>query len=142
MPNYQYICVECRKRFEVYLTYDEFGTHPVDCPNCNSQNVQRLIGRVRFARSEESRLEDMADPSAMAGLEDDPQAMAKFTAAAGDKVEIVADDFICTSADRIKSAAAMQACNTALIKPNQAGTLTESKAALDAARDAGWESIV
>jgi enolase len=74
--------------------------------------------------------------------EDDPQAMAKFTAAAGDKVEIVADDFICTSADRIKSAAAMQACNTALIKPNQAGTLTESKAALDAARDAGWESIV
>ena len=78
MPNYQYICGECRKRFEVYLTYDEFGTHPVDCPNCSSQNVHRLIGRVRFARSEESRLEDMADPSAMAGLEDDPQAMGQM----------------------------------------------------------------
>jgi len=33
---------------------------------------------VRFARSEESRLEDMADPSAMAGLEDDPQAMGQM----------------------------------------------------------------
>lgn len=78
MPNYQYICIECQKRFEVYLTYDEYGTNPVDCPNCSSKNVQRLIGRVRFARSEESRLEDLADPSALAGLEDDPQAMGQM----------------------------------------------------------------
>jgi putative FmdB family regulatory protein len=78
MPNYQYICVECRKRFEVYLTYDEYETHPVGCPNCSSKNVQRLIGRVRFARSEESRMEDLADPSALAGLEDDPQAMGQM----------------------------------------------------------------
>jgi hypothetical protein len=33
---------------------------------------------VRFARSEESRLEDLADPSALAGLEDDPQAMGQM----------------------------------------------------------------
>jgi putative FmdB family regulatory protein len=78
MPNYQYICIECQKRFEVYLTYDEYGTNPVDCPNCSSKNVQRLIGRVRFARSEESRLEDLADPSALAGLEDDPRAMGQM----------------------------------------------------------------
>ena len=74
--------------------------------------------------------------------EDDPAGMAKFTAAAADKVEIVADDFICTSAARIREAADMGACNTALIKPNQAGTLTEARAALDAARDSGWEAIV
>ncbi len=74
--------------------------------------------------------------------EDDPDAMSKFTAAAGDKVEVIADDFICTTASRIDSANAIGACNTALIKPNQAGTLTETKAALDAARAAGWESIV
>jgi putative FmdB family regulatory protein len=78
MPNYQYMCIECQKRFEVYLTYDEYGTHPVDCPNCSSKNVHRLIGRVRFARSEESRMEDLADPSALAGLEDDPQAMGQM----------------------------------------------------------------
>src|SRR5687768_18559437 len=34
------------------------------------------------------------------------------------------------------------ACNAVLLKPNQAGTITETKAALDAARDAGWSSIV
>ena len=74
--------------------------------------------------------------------EDDTSAMAKFTKAAGDKIEVVADDFVCTSATRIQAAAAEGACNTALIKPNQAGTLSETKAALDASREAGWEAIV
>lgn len=74
--------------------------------------------------------------------EDDADAMARFTVAAGPKVEVVADDFICTSANKIGKAKLIGACNTALIKPNQAGTLTEAKAALDAAHLAGWESIV
>ena len=74
--------------------------------------------------------------------EDDTIAMAKFTQAAGDKIEVVADDFVCTSATRIQAAAVEGACNTALIKPNQAGTLSETKAALDASRKAGWEAIV
>lgn len=74
--------------------------------------------------------------------EDASEAMANFTSAAGEKVEVVADDFICTTASRIESAATIGACNTALIKPNQAGTLSEAKAALDAARAAGWEAIV
>lgn len=74
--------------------------------------------------------------------EDDPEGMARFTRAAGDGVEIIADDFICTNAARIRNAAANGACNTALIKPNQAGTLTEARAALDAAREIGWDSVV
>jgi len=74
--------------------------------------------------------------------EDDPEGLARFTRAAGSRVEVVADDFICTRAGRIAQAADMGACNTALIKPNQVGTLTETCSALDAARAAGWESIV
>jgi enolase len=74
--------------------------------------------------------------------EDDGAALARFTAAAGPRVEVVADDFICTSAQRIRDGASIGACNTALIKPNQAGTLSETRAALDAARDLGWETIV
>lgn len=74
--------------------------------------------------------------------EDDPDGMRRFTEAVGPKVEVVADDFICTGATRIERAAKLGACNTALIKPNQAGTLSETRAALDAARAAGWESIV
>jgi putative FmdB family regulatory protein len=78
MPTYQYRCADCKKRFEIFLTYSEYGTRPVDCPNCHSANVTRRIGRVRFARSEESRLDNMADPSALAGMEDDPRALGKM----------------------------------------------------------------
>jgi enolase len=74
--------------------------------------------------------------------EDDAAGLRRFTAAAGRRVEVVADDFICTHAARIAGAAAQGACNTALIKPNQAGTVSETRAALDAARAAGWQSIV
>ena len=74
--------------------------------------------------------------------ENDDAAMARFTAAAGSGVEVVADDFICTSAERIRHAASIGACNTALIKPNQVGTLSEARDALEASRAAGWEAIV
>src|SRR5918995_1672413 len=47
-----------------------------------------------------------------------------------------------TQANRIVAAARAGACNAVLLKPNQAGTITETKAALDAARAAGWSSIV
>jgi enolase 1/2/3 len=74
--------------------------------------------------------------------EDDDAAMARFTRAADNSVQIIADDFICTNAARIRQAAEAGACNTALIKPNQAGTLTEARAALDAAREAGWGAVI
>jgi enolase len=74
--------------------------------------------------------------------EDDADGIAKFTKAAGPNVEVVGDDFLCTNPGRIRHAAAIGACNTALIKPNQIGTLTETRAALDAARAAGWNAIV
>jgi enolase len=74
--------------------------------------------------------------------EDDPAGLHRFTAAAGHRVQIVGDDFLVTSAARVRAAAAAGQCNAVLIKPNQAGTVTEAKAALDAAREAGWGAIV
>lgn len=78
MPNYEYRCLNCRKRFEIFMTYQEYGTRPVTCPHCKSENVQRRIGRIRVARSDESRLESLADPSNLAGLDDDPRAMGRM----------------------------------------------------------------
>jgi putative FmdB family regulatory protein len=78
MPDYPYICLNCRKRFEIFMTYSEYGAKPVHCPHCQSERVQRRIGRIRFARSEESRLENLADPSSLAGLEDDPKALGRM----------------------------------------------------------------
>ena len=74
--------------------------------------------------------------------EDDDEGMRKFTAAAGTRVQIIGDDFLVTNADRVRAAAAGGACNAVLIKPNQAGTVTETKAALDAGKRAGWGTIV
>ena len=78
MPNYEFRCLNCRRRFEVFFTYQEYGSRPVVCPHCQSDQVQRKIGRIRVARSDESRLENMADPSALAGLEDDPKALGRM----------------------------------------------------------------
>jgi enolase len=74
--------------------------------------------------------------------EDDARAMARFTAAAGERVQIVGDDFLVTSAARVAGAAAAGACNAVLVKPNQAGTVSGALAALEAARAAGWATVV
>lgn len=87
MPKYEYRCLDCKRRFEVYLSYDEYGKQSVQCTYCNSEDVQRRIGRVRIAKSEESRLENLADPSNLAGIEDDPKALAKMMRQMGSEMD-------------------------------------------------------
>src|SRR5918993_2347249 len=74
--------------------------------------------------------------------QDDDAGMRAFTTRAGSHMQVIGDDYLVTSADRIAKAARAGACNAVLLKPNQAGTITETKAALDAARAVGWSSIV
>ncbi len=86
MPTYQYRCLNCKKRFEVFLSYKEYGAKSVSCPHCNSDQVQRHIGRIRIAKSEESRLDALTDPSGLEGLENDPQAMGKMMRKMGNEM--------------------------------------------------------
>jgi enolase len=74
--------------------------------------------------------------------EDDATGFRRFTAAWGDKVQVIGDDFLVTNAGRVAEAAASGACNAVLVKPNQAGSVTETKAALDAGKAAGFGTIV
>ena len=74
--------------------------------------------------------------------EDDEEGLRDFTARFGDRLQIVGDDYLVTNAARVAHAADIGACNAVLIKPNQAGTLSEARRALDASRDAGWGAIV
>jgi enolase len=74
--------------------------------------------------------------------EDDPEGFRRFAKAAGSRVQIVGDDLLVTDADRIRHAAREGLANCALIKPNQIGTVTGTKAAIDAARDTGMAAIV
>ena len=78
MPTYEYRCQDCHKRFEVFLTYTEYDDARVSCPICKSENIQRRIGKIRIARAEESRIEDMIDPSKLDGIEDDPKALGRI----------------------------------------------------------------
>ena len=74
--------------------------------------------------------------------EDDQDGFAAFSRAVGERCQVVADDLTVTDVARVRAAAAVNAANTLLIKPNQRGTLSETLAAWDAARAAGWGGIV
>ena len=74
--------------------------------------------------------------------EHDSEGMTRFTKAVGHRVQIVGDDFLVTNATRLRKAAVLPACNAILVKPNQVGTVSETLAAVEAARAANWGAIV
>ncbi len=74
--------------------------------------------------------------------EDDPQGMRNITELLGHKTQIIGDDFLVTNATRVDAAFAAGCCNAVLLKPNQAGTITETLAALERGKAAGWGTIV
>ncbi len=79
MPTYDFICNACEKRFEIFLTFSEYGKKVVHCAHCESTNVRRRMTKVRIARSDESRMESAAnDFSGLEGLEDDPKALGRM----------------------------------------------------------------
>jgi hypothetical protein len=50
-----------------------------ECKRCKSKKMSRVLSRVRVLRSEESRMEGLADPSKWGDLdENDPKSMAKW----------------------------------------------------------------
>jgi len=74
--------------------------------------------------------------------EDDIDGMRRFTRAFGARVQVVGDDFLVTNAAFVEAAAMHGACNAALIKPNQVGTLSEALEAVETARRMQWGTIV
>jgi enolase len=70
--------------------------------------------------------------------ESDLEAMRAFTRAAGARLQVVGDDLFVTSAAKLDPALA----NTVLLKPNQVGTVSETLACWNAAKDKGMRAIV
>lgn len=60
MPVYEFRCAGCGKRFELLIgmTQDSASDR---CPNCNSPQIERLVSRVARFRTEDGRIEEMAD---------------------------------------------------------------------------------
>lgn len=80
MPIYEYGCYDCRKRVNVFFrSFSEVATKQATCPRCGGVRLKRLISKVAVVRSEGSRLESLADPGSMAGLdENDPKSIARW----------------------------------------------------------------
>ena len=78
MPIYEFRCADCNRKFEILVLRREEKS-PAPCPHCNGEKVQRLISRFASIKSEEARLESLADPSNLSGLdENDPSSMARW----------------------------------------------------------------
>lgn len=78
MPTYDFVCNHCAQRFDVFLTFAEYGKKPVACPHCQSKNVRRRMTKVRISKSDSSRMDSLADDfPGLENLDDDPQAMGR-----------------------------------------------------------------
>ncbi len=60
----------------------------------------------------------------------------------GGRIELVGDDLFVTNVARIERGIREDVANAVLIKPNQVGTLTETRAAVELAYRAGWGAMV
>jgi enolase len=74
--------------------------------------------------------------------EDDWSGWQVLTARLGDSVQLVGDDLFTTNLARLERGIECQAANAVLVKMNQIGTLTETFAVIDRARDAGFAAVI
>lgn len=78
MPIYEYQCAACRTISAFLILNRDEPFTPV-CKRCGSQDLDRVLSRVNVRLSEETRLDRLADPSRLGGLdENDPKSMARF----------------------------------------------------------------
>jgi len=102
MPIYEYWCAGCAKKIEIFFLRVSDSSHP-QCPRCGGQDLKRLLSRFAPLKSEESRLESLADPSCLSGLDEkDPASMARWLKKMGKELgEDVGSDEIDQMADEI-----------------------------------------
>ncbi|MCU0574158.1 MAG: phosphopyruvate hydratase [Syntrophobacteraceae bacterium] len=74
--------------------------------------------------------------------EDDWEGWKLLNRKLGDRIELVGDDLFVTNVERIARGIAEGSANAVLIKLNQIGSLSETIAAIEMARKAGWASMV
>lgn len=77
MPIYEFYCPKCRKKMS-FLVMSPASFKPA-CKYCKGEEVEQLFSRFAMPKSEERRLESLADPASFAGLdENDPASVARW----------------------------------------------------------------
>lgn len=86
MPIYEYRCGECGKISE-FLVIKSDEVFVPQCKRCRSKKMSRVLSRVRVHKSEESRIESLADPSKWGGLDEkDPKSMMRWAKKMGQEL--------------------------------------------------------
>lgn len=96
MPTYDFRCNSCQGKMTLsYKTYAEYDEATHSCVHCQSTDLVRLISRVAIARSEDARMDALADPSNFGVLDsDDPRALGRMMRKMGNEMgEDLGDDF-------------------------------------------------
>jgi putative FmdB family regulatory protein len=94
MPIYEYECGDCRRRVSL-LVRTFAAAAEVACPRCGGANLTRLMSRFATVKSEDARLESLADSGSLGDLdENDPASVARFMKKMGREFgEDMGDDF-------------------------------------------------
>ncbi|MBI3785456.1 MAG: zinc ribbon domain-containing protein [Deltaproteobacteria bacterium] len=95
MPIYEYRCRKCGKRFSVLTLRVSEKAEP-QCDKCGSKSADRLMSRFAMPKSEEARLESLADPSALGDLdESDPKSVGRWMKKVGKEMgeDFAGEDF-------------------------------------------------
>jgi putative FmdB family regulatory protein len=105
MPIYEYFCRQCRRKMS-FLVMSPVSFQSV-CKYCKSEDMEQLFSRFASPKSEESRLESLADPSSFSGLdENDPGSVARWMKKMGKEL---GEDFGGEDIDQIAEEAAQEA---------------------------------
>ncbi|HUF91654.1 MAG TPA: zinc ribbon domain-containing protein [Candidatus Limnocylindria bacterium] len=94
MPIYEYDCSDCRRRVSV-LVRTIAAAAEARCPRCGGGGLTRLMSRFATVKSEDARLESLADSSSYGDLdENDPGSVARFMKKMGKEFgDDLGDDF-------------------------------------------------
>ena len=104
-------------------------------------------GAVRTSEEQAQYLADLAAKYPIISIEDgmdenDWEGWKSLTEKVGDRVQLVGDDLYVTNVERLSKGIKNQIANSILIKVNQIGTLTETIAAVNMAKNAGYTSVM
>jgi putative FmdB family regulatory protein len=94
MPIYEYECHDCRKRVSLLVLRPSVAAPPT-CPVCGGSALTRLMSRFATVKSEEARLDALADSSSLGDLdENNPASVARFMKKMGREFgDDLGDDF-------------------------------------------------
>jgi enolase len=104
-------------------------------------------GKIRTSKEQADYLAELASNYPIISIEDgmdenDWEGWKYLTEKIGDKVQLVGDDLFVTNVERLSRGIENGIANSILIKVNQIGTLTETIAAVNMAKNAGYTTVM